>query len=137
MANTLTTKEALTIRLGADLTAPIDTKFTPITGLNLLLQDIQLLLLTLPGERVNRPTFGCGLRHLIWENMDVAETAGSSIIRAALELFESRINVIDVSAESNINTGLITFNIQFVVNSTDQKVNLVFPLRTSTDLSFA
>ena len=69
MAKILSTKQSLKTRLGSDLKFPIAGNFESISGLDLLMQDIQILLLTLPGERVQRPTFGCNLRNMIWENM--------------------------------------------------------------------
>jgi uncharacterized protein len=137
MANKLTSKETLTIRLGSDLQAPISNTFTDLSGMDLLLQDIQLLLLTNPGERPFRPSFGSGLKSIIWGNISTADSNGSAAIKNALDLYEPRIAVLNVTSQTNENSGLIIFNIQFVVNSTDQKVNLVFPLRMSTDLSFA
>jgi hypothetical protein len=137
MSNIVTKQEELVVRLGSDLMFPIDTMFRPVSGLNLLLQDIQLLLLTLPGERVGKPDFGCGIKQLLWDNLSTAGANGKAAITSALDLFEPRITLIDIFSESNTNTGLITFNIQFIVNNTDQRINLVFPLRVSTALSFA
>lgn len=131
------TKESLTIRLGTDLRFPINGSFAPIAGLDLLLQDIQLLLLTIPGERVNNPTYGCNLRNQIWENIDTVYINGAKEIKTALTKFEPRITVISVSGKINRNTDLIIFNIKFLVNSAGQAVNLVFPLRTGTSLSNA
>ena len=138
MAQNLTSSEqSLQVRLGSDLQFPIDGTFVDISGLNLLLQDIQLLLLTVPGERVNRPTFGCTLRNQIWENIEQAEKRGASSIKTSLQLYEPRISVTSVTSTSNPNTGLITFSINFTVIQTDTSVNLVFPFRTGTALSFA
>ena len=132
----LTQEETLNLRLGSDLRFPINGSFEPISGLNLLLQDIQALLLTLPGERVSRPTWGCGLKALTWENIDTAVQEGPGIIKSALDTFEPRINVVRVDSSANENTGLVSFVIRFAIKSTDTSVNLVFPLRVSTDLSF-
>jgi len=136
MAIITSDEQSLKIRLGSDLKFPISGNFEPISGLDLLLQDIQQLLLTIPGERVNRPEYGCLLRNQIWENLDVAASNGSSAIRDALDNFEPRITVTDVNSTINNNTGLITFNIQFIVNVSDTSVNLIFPFRAGTSLSF-
>lgn len=138
MAEKLTTaKESLTIRLGSDLKFPIAGNFEPISGLDLLLQDIQILLLTVPGERVNSPTFGCKLRNLIWENIDSAYANGASEIKAAINKWEPRITCTGVTGSMNRNTGLIIYKISFIVNATNTPVNLVFPFRVGTQLSFA
>lgn len=137
MANIKSQKDSLNIRLGSDLSFPIQNNFVPIAGIDLLLQDIQRLLLTIPGERVNRPDFGCNLRNQIWENMSVAAEFGAAAIQEALTTYEPRITVLNVDSTSNDNTGLITFNVQFVVNDTDTSVNLIFPFRAGTQLSFS
>lgn len=138
MATTIKSKEeGLKARLGSDLKFPINGNFEATSGENLLLQDIQQLLLTIPGERVNRPDYGCNLRNQIWENMSVASEQGAAAIRESLDRFEPRITVINVDSTVNENTGLIIFNIQFIINSTDTSVNLVFPFRSGTALSFA
>jgi uncharacterized protein len=130
-------KTAIEVRLGSDLKFPIEGSFQSISGFDLLLQDIQQLLLTMPGERPFRPEFGCTLREQIWENLAETAVDGSAAIRVALETFEPRITVIDITHEINENTDLISFNIQFVINATDTPVNLVFPFRAGTQLSFA
>jgi phage baseplate assembly protein W len=129
--------QSLNERLGSDLGFPINGTFQPISGLNLLLQDIQQLLLTIPGERVNRPDFGCHLREQVWENLEVAAEAGKASIQAAIENFEPRVTLTNIDSTVNENTGLITFNIQFIVNNTDTALNLVFPFRAGTSLSFS
>jgi len=127
----------LTERLGADLKFPINGNFEPIAGIELLLQDIQQLLLTLPGERVNRPDYGCNLRNQIWENIDVAAIGGAGAIKEALDKFEPRIIVTSVDFTLNRNTDLITYSIRFTINATDVDVNLIFPFRSGTELSFS
>lgn len=137
MAIVTSTEQNLKDRLGIDLKLPIKGSFESISGVELLLQDIQQLLLTIPGERVNRPEFGCYLRNQIWENIGAAASSGASSIKNALDSFEPRITVLNVNSNINENTGLITFNIQFLINNTDTAINLIFPYRTGTALSFA
>jgi phage baseplate assembly protein W len=137
MANIKSKDQALEARLGADATFPIQGSFKPVKGVELLLQDIQRLLLTIPGERPNRPLFGCNLRNQIWENIEVAARNGEASIREAIDRFEPRITLTGISSSVNGNTGLITFNIQFLINQDDTPVNLIFPFRAGTSLSFA
>lgn len=137
MALFQTQEETLDIRLGSDATFPITGNFEPIKGLELLVQDIQQLLLTIPGERVNRPEFGCNLRNQVWENLEVAARDGKASIIDAINRFEGRISLTGVGVSINRNTGLITFNIQFRVKEEDSPVNLIFPFRAGTQLSFS
>jgi phage baseplate assembly protein W len=137
MAKITSKEQSLKERLGSDLKYPIQNTFEPISGVDLLLQDIQRLLLTIPGERPFRPDFGCYLRKQVWENIDTAAIEGAASIRDSIERFEPRVTLIDVSSSVNRNTGLITFNIQFQINNDDSVLNLVFPYRTNTQLSFS
>ncbi len=127
----------LEARIGSDLRFPLDGSFEPIAGLGVLLQDIQQLLLTLPGERVARPDYGCDLRALVWESTNTAVVEGPGIISSALAQYEPRITVTKIDASANENTGLVSYVIRFAVKSTDTSVNLIFPLRVGTELSFA
>ena len=124
-------------RLGSDLKFPINGSFEPIDGVALLLQDIQLLLLTVPGERVQRPTWGCPLKTYLWENIDNLVTQGPVVIKNSLQKHEPRITVTGVSASPNYNTGLVSFKISFTVNSTNVQANLIFPFRSGVALSQA
>lgn len=131
----LTKQDSLNERLGHDLKFPIANNFEPISGVELLLQDIQQLILTVPGERVGRPTYGCNLRNQVWENIDQAYLNGASEIRAALGKFEPRITVTSVTGQLNRNTSLILFSIRFLINATNTTANLVIPFRTSSQIS--
>lgn len=128
-------EDSLKLRLGSDVSLPINNTFKTINGLELLIQDIEQLLLTVPGERVMRPTYGCNLRNQLWENLDIAADAGAAAIQEALDTFEPRITTLNVDSTVNDNTGLITFNIQFIVNSEDTELNLIFPFRSAAQLS--
>lgn len=137
MAKIKSIEQSLEVRLGYDTRFPIQGSFSSIKGVDLLIQDIQQLLLTIPGERPFRPEFGCELRNMIWENMSYIERNGTAAIRGALEEFEPRITVTNVEIEDiNENTGLFTFRIGFIINEQDTPVNLIFPFRQGTQLSF-
>lgn len=63
-------------------------------------QALLLLLLTRPGERVLRPTYGCALHRLLfWPNDDT--TAGLAIhyVRQAVERWEPRVDRLRVDAQ--------------------------------------
>jgi phage baseplate assembly protein W len=63
-------------------------------------QSLLLLLSTIPGERVMRPTYGCHLHRLVfWPNDDT--TAGLAIhyVRLAIERFEPRVEPLRIDAE--------------------------------------
>lgn len=64
---------------------------------------IMQVLFTAPGERVNRPDFGCGLRQLVFmPNSDVLATATQFLIHGALQRWlDGIIDVIRVAVDAN------------------------------------
>lgn len=66
-------------------------------------QMIRQVLFTSPGERINRPDFGCGLRRMVFApNSDASANLTQVMIVQALERWlGSLIEVIDVKATAN------------------------------------
>ena len=92
-------------------------------------QSLLILLSTSPGERVMQPTFGCGLKHHIYENIDESTiTILKDLITRAILFFEPRVTVesIDVSSE-DYREGKVQLNIVYRVRSTNNRYNLVYP----------
>lgn len=65
-------------------------------------QAILILLTTLPGERVMRPSYGCDLFKLVFSPNDDT-TAGLAIhfVRKALERWEPRVEILQLDASRN------------------------------------
>jgi hypothetical protein len=62
-------------------------------------QSILLLLSTIPGERVMRPSYGCHLHRLVfWPNDDTTAGLAMHYVRQAVERFEPRAEVLRVDA---------------------------------------
>src|SRR5579862_4936874 len=92
---------------------------TAQTDVNSHIRDmIEQILLTSPGERVNRPTFGTGTAQLVFEpNSDVLAAAQQQIIQASLQQWLSdviRVQSVEVAAEDS--TMLIT--VQYIIMQT-------------------
>ncbi|CAB3801285.1 GPW/gp25 family protein [Paraburkholderia sp. CNPSo 3274] len=81
---------------------------------------VELVLLTSPGERVNRPTFGSGAAQLVFApNSDTLAAALQQIIKAGLQQWLSDlIQVQSVQVDNNDSTLLIT--VQYTVIQTQQ-----------------
>jgi phage baseplate assembly protein W len=95
---------------------------------------ISVILGTAPGERPMRPEFGCGIHDYVFEAVD-AYLVGrlSQEVRAALDRWEPRIDVLDVelSIEPNAEGGrvneLVVIDISYRLRSTSDVRNLVYP----------
>jgi phage baseplate assembly protein W len=84
-------------------------------------QMIEQLLFTLPGERVNRPDFGCGLQQLVFApNSDELATATQFLVQGALQQWLGElIQVEAVQVESEEATLRIT--VQYMVRRNQQR----------------
>jgi Bacteriophage baseplate protein W len=92
-------------------------------------QSIWMILSTAPGERVMRPDFGCSIHDLVFRIND-ARTAGAvaAAVRAALALWEPRIDVLDVyAAPDPSRPDRLLAEINYQVRATNSRFNLVYP----------
>jgi len=121
--------------LGKALKFPIDTKFVPEDGVDLVLQDVQLLLLTRPGERVMRPTFGCGINTRLFDNLDTVASVGAVDIAEAIREFEPRVNLLEVVPVINRSQGIVLFRVRMLIRDANVETNLVFPFKPASELS--
>ena len=93
-------------------------------------ESIRLILATAQGERPMRPDFGSGVHNYVFSSDD-AVTAGRLAfeVRAALERWEPRIDLIDVAvaAEEVHGDACLIIEIHYVIRGTNDPRNLVFP----------
>ena len=95
-------------------------------------ESISILLSTHPGERIMQPTYGCGLKSQVFEEIDEsAVTVIIDLIRRAILFFEPRVSVekIDVDTENKEDqlNGLIKIHITYIIRSTNNRHNIVYP----------
>jgi phage baseplate assembly protein W len=100
-----------------------------------LTQAIRLILSTYPGERPNRPEFGCRLRDFVFRGATY-QTASeiSHEVRESLLKWEPRVDIesVDVRLDPQ-DKGLIYIDIEYAVKTTNDRRNLVFPFYTIPD----
>ena len=92
-------------------------------------QSIRIILETAPGERVMRPSFGCGIHELVFSAVDsTAIQRIRSVVEEALRRCEARIDVLSVNVnEDATEQGELKVEIEYRVRKTNQTGNLVFP----------
>jgi len=99
-------------------------------------QSIGIILMTMPGERVMRPNFGCHIHDLLFapNNQETAVQA-QRYVTEALQRWEPRITVDQVlahpaahpvSRDENMSAALL-INIQYTVKATGDGQSLVYP----------
>ena len=92
-------------------------------------QAIAIILTTIPGERVMRPTFGSRLHELLFapNNAQTAALAGS-YVEEALAMWEPRILVLNVVAEPDpVDAAVLAIDIHYEVKATNDRRSLVYP----------
>jgi phage baseplate assembly protein W len=94
-----------------------------------IVESIQLILATAPGERPMRPEFGCAIHDQVFAPADAA-TAGlvAYEVRQALERWEPRIVLDDVVVSfDQADRGTLLIEIRYALRGDNDPRNLVFP----------
>jgi phage baseplate assembly protein W len=92
-------------------------------------QSIYVIVNTVPGERVMRPTFGCEIHSLIFEpaNEDTAKVA-ERYVREAIVMWEPRINLHEVNVSpGGVEAGELLINVSYTIKGSHDSRSLVFP----------
>ena len=92
-------------------------------------QAIRIILETAPGERVMRPSFGCGIHELVFAEISATTLcAVQEAVREALTVWEPRIELLDVTVDPlQAADGLLIISIDYRIRDTNQLDNLVYP----------
>lgn len=92
-------------------------------------QSILIILSTAKGERVMRPTFGCGISELVFAvNNTTTQALAKLEVRESLQKWEPRIEVLSVETSSGGDRGeRLMISIEYRVRTTDTRFNLVYP----------
>ena len=82
---------------------------------------IEQVLFTVPGERVNRPTFGTGLLQLVFApNSDELATATQFLVQSGLQQWLGDLIQVEAVAVQNIDATL-RLTVQYTVRRTQQR----------------
>jgi phage baseplate assembly protein W len=96
-------------------------------------ESLHILLSTVPGERVMQPTFGCGLKAQMFENLNEGSVAIiKDLIQRAILFFEPRITLelIEISDEKLLQ-GEVSISIDYWIRTTNSRHNMVYPFYLS------
>lgn len=118
--------------LGRGLAFPIepgpDHRLSRADGAEKVLQSIRIILDTDPGERIMRPTFGCGLRRYVMKPNTVATRALiEHDVVDSLTQWEPRIQLRGVSVVPGDDPALVYIAIAYVHVRDGRPGNLVYP----------
>ena len=92
-------------------------------------ESLFILLSTVPGERIMHPTFGCGLRALVFENVtENTITRLKDMVTRAILYFEPRITLEQLAVDTGeMQEGLLKIQIDYRVRATNSRYNMVYP----------
>jgi phage baseplate assembly protein W len=117
----------------------------PVAGVAMLQDDadvassLEILLSTIPGERVMQPLYGCNMSELVFEELDTRiKTLMADKIESAILYFEPRVTLQSVRLDdSRITEGVVLIQVIYVVKTTNSRFNFVFPyyVQEGTDIN--
>jgi phage baseplate assembly protein W len=102
-----------------------------------IIESLNILLTTLPGERIYDSNFGCDLSPLLFEPFtNTLKSSLSDRIKNAIVLFEARIVVENIIFRLSSEEGIIYISINYLIKSHNSRYNMVFPyyLKEGTEL---
>jgi phage baseplate assembly protein W len=101
-------------------------------------QSLEIILGTIPGERVMRPDFGCNLQEIVFESMSTTLlTYIRDMVERAILYHEPRIDLKKVNMNTaELTEGKILIEIDYVIRTTNSRMNYVYPyyINEATDL---
>lgn len=94
-----------------------------------IVQSLQILLGTRPGERVMQPGFGCNLDVMLFEPITTTLVAFvKDMIQTAILYYEPRIAMDSIRINAvNVNDGLILIELEYTILASNSRFNLVYP----------
>lgn len=98
-------------------------------------QCIFIILGTAPGERINRPDFGCRIHDLMFSpNNSITAAAAEVYCEEAIYKYEPRVEDVACRARPNPDEpNRLDIRIEYVLAGKNDKRNLVFPFYLKTD----
>lgn len=118
--------------IGQGLTFPLNVNsrghLALTTGSENIDQSIQVILETMPGERVMRPYFGCRIWELLFApNNAETRAMAAHYVKQALAFWEPRIEVQQVLVESANDSGALQVVISYVIKNTHDPRSIIYP----------
>ncbi len=92
-------------------------------------ESLRILMSTSPGERVMHPSYGCGLKAMVFESIDEATmTEIRDTIRRAVLFFEPRITLEEIVIDdAKAMEGILDIDLLYTIRTTNTRSNLVYP----------
>ncbi|MCW5203466.1 MAG: GPW/gp25 family protein [Candidatus Electrothrix communis] len=92
-------------------------------------ESLRILFSTAPGERVMQPSYGCGLKRMVFEQIsETVRTEIKDLIERAILFFEPRITLERVELDdTEIFDGKLMILLQYTIRTINIRSNMVYP----------
>lgn len=99
-----------------------------VTGTTDVDQAMQVILETMPGERVMRPNFGCRIWELLFAPNDAETRALAAYhVRQALEFWEPRVTIDSIDVATDHNASALRITITYTIKDTHDTRAIIYP----------
>ena len=125
--------------LGKGLRFPVSTNLNGGVSTSALEENVRqsifIILGTAPGERLNRPDFGCRIHDLMFApNNAITVAAAEVYCEEAIYKYEPRIESVTCHASANADEpNRLDIRIEYVIAGKNEKRNLVYPFYLKND----
>ncbi len=94
-----------------------------------IMQSLEIILNTTPGERVMRPDFGCNMQEMVFESLnETLKTYMRDTVERAILYHEPRIDLKRVNINvAQATEGVVLIEVDYVIRKTNSRQNFVFP----------
>jgi phage baseplate assembly protein W len=92
-------------------------------------QSLMIILSTNPGERIMHPTFGCGLKLMVFDTLtESTVTEIIDLVERAILFFETRITLNEVTVNvDDYHEGRIDILLDYTIRTINTRSNMVYP----------
>ncbi len=92
-------------------------------------ESLRILFSTAPGERVMHPSYGCGLKRMVFEQItETVQTEIKDLIERAILFFEPRITLERVELDATeIFDGKLLILLEYTIRTINVRSNMVYP----------
>lgn len=94
-----------------------------------IVESLQILFTTLPGERIGHPLYGCDLMQFMFKPINNSLiTNMNNTITTAITLYESRIDILELVIKVNDEVWhQIDIDLYYVISQTSSRYNMTIP----------
>jgi hypothetical protein len=109
--------------------SPVDRSVEMVAEEEDIRESLRILFSTAPGERIMHPSYGCGLKKMVFEQIsETVRTQIRDLIERAVLFFEPRITLERLELDdTQIFEGRLLILLEYTIRTTNIRSNMVYP----------